>query len=331
MELTAKRDYGYDNIRFILILSVVVGHLLEFCKAPGHNEVYRLIYLFHMPAFLFVCGRFSGKKATKHLFREFFLYLLFQTAYIYFDNRFLGKSTAYQYTTPYWILWFSLALLFYHVLTPLYETERVAHRWVALGITVALALLAGYDKTIGYYTSLSRFFVFQPFYLLGLYGKDAEPVIHRFLHRKKMRWFVAAGLSVAAAGLSLFLVYDKSITSAMLYGSYSYSRLSYGIAVRGKLLLAALAWIAFFVIVCKPLLNRSVLLVSTIGANTLPIFLFHGFFMRLLKKHHTEDFDGWLFVICVALILLIVFGNPIFSAPLRLSLPSPSQKGKKSS
>ncbi len=331
MELTAKRDYGYDNIRFILIFSVVVGHLLEFCKVPGHNEVYRLIYLFHMPAFLFVCGRFAGKKVMKHVFREFLLYVLFQTAYIFFANRFLGKVTAYQYTTPYWILWFSLALLFYHVLTPLYETERASRRFMALGITVVLALLAGYDKTVGYYTSLSRFFVFQPFYLLGLYGRDAEPVIERWLNRRRFRRIALMVTATAAAAMTVPLIFEKSIKSSMLYGSYSYSRLSYGIAVRGKLLLAALAWIAFFVIVCKPLLNRSVLLVSTIGANTLPVFLFHGFFMRLLQKHHTEDFNSWLFVICVALILLIVFGNPIFSAPLRLSLPSPSQKGRKSS
>ncbi|MBQ1954388.1 MAG: acyltransferase family protein, partial [Clostridia bacterium] len=51
------RDYSLDNIRFILIFSVVFAHFLEVC-APfeGDWKIYKFIYSFHMPVFIFLFG-----------------------------------------------------------------------------------------------------------------------------------------------------------------------------------------------------------------------------------------------------------------------------------
>ena len=45
------RNYRMDNIRCILIFLVVFGHMLTWI--PEADTPYRIIYLFHMPAFLF--------------------------------------------------------------------------------------------------------------------------------------------------------------------------------------------------------------------------------------------------------------------------------------
>ena len=51
------REYGFDNLRGLLIVLVVLGHLLEICGSfPGAGFLYRTIYSFHMPAFLFLSG-----------------------------------------------------------------------------------------------------------------------------------------------------------------------------------------------------------------------------------------------------------------------------------
>ena len=49
------REYQYDNLRFLLIALVVLGHLLEIAvEFPQKEILYTLIYSFHMPAFLFL-------------------------------------------------------------------------------------------------------------------------------------------------------------------------------------------------------------------------------------------------------------------------------------
>lgn len=329
MQSISKRDFGYDNIKFILILFVIVGHLLEFCKVDGHGELYNLIYLFHMPVFLFLTGLFSGKKSSGKVFPEFLTYIVFQTLYIAFANGVLGIPTPYQYTTPHWILWYLLALVFYRVLTPLYDTKRVDKAVMALAVTILLSLLVGHDNSVGYYASLSRFFVFQPYYLLGFYFKKAEPTIRRFLCENRNRRVFLGVISIAAASITLFLAFSKKIRPAMLYGASSYSKLDYSILVRASLLLAGIAWISFFIFVLKPLLERRIFLVSEIGAHTLPVFLFHGFAVRLLQKYHLAWFDTYWFVFGASAVILLAFGNPIFSAVLRFGFPKKSKTAEK--
>lgn len=62
-----ERGYQYDNIKFILILFVIFGHLLEYIKGDISENIYRIIYTFHMPVFIFISGYFA-KYNRKKLF-----------------------------------------------------------------------------------------------------------------------------------------------------------------------------------------------------------------------------------------------------------------------
>ena len=60
--MTKERDYFFDNLKAVLIFLVVLGHFL----LPIHGKsvlviIKRLIYVFHMPLFVFVSGYFSKK------------------------------------------------------------------------------------------------------------------------------------------------------------------------------------------------------------------------------------------------------------------------------
>jgi len=60
--MNKERDYFFDNLKAVLIFLVVLGHFL----LPIHGEsvlvvVKRLIYVFHMPLFVFVSGYFAKK------------------------------------------------------------------------------------------------------------------------------------------------------------------------------------------------------------------------------------------------------------------------------
>ena len=66
-----SRKYRFDNIKFILITLVVFGHFLELIDGQTANNLYRIIYLFHIPAFIFITGYFAkfnpSKKKKKKL------------------------------------------------------------------------------------------------------------------------------------------------------------------------------------------------------------------------------------------------------------------------
>ena len=50
------RNNRMDNIKFFLIFCVVFGHMLELVDT---GVWYKIIYSFHMPAFIFVSGYFA--------------------------------------------------------------------------------------------------------------------------------------------------------------------------------------------------------------------------------------------------------------------------------
>ena len=70
----------------------------------------------------------------------------------------------------------------------------------------------------------------------------------------------------------------------------------------------------FFLFVLVPVLRFKIPIVSTIGKNTLPIFLLHGFFLRYAGAEglYIQAAQGDLvqLVVC-ALVILMVLGNSL--------------------
>ena len=56
-----ERSLLFDNIKTVLIILVVLGHALEEISLEHEYGIIRAcIYSFHMPAFIFISGYFSG-------------------------------------------------------------------------------------------------------------------------------------------------------------------------------------------------------------------------------------------------------------------------------
>lgn len=310
---TESRDYSFDNIRALLIICVVFAHLLEI-RSPflfGGN-LYRVIYSFHMPVFLFICGWFAKFDKTKLMFGLFIPYLMLQTAYIFFQRWLYGKDILMQFTTPYWLLWFLLALFIYHLLLPLYEADSSKKRWMVWLFVLLLSLAAGCDPTVGYGMTLSRILVFQPWFLLGFYARREES--------RTMHWgtkvVIALVLGVCIAGLC-----GSSISKNMLYGSYPYASAQYHAGIRLFLAFMALMWILLFRFVLRPIVNFRIPLITALGQNTLSVFLLHGFLVKFIGYRHPQLLETPVGFLAIAGLILAITGNSITAALFRRLLP----------
>lgn len=90
----ASRDYGMDNLRCLLMMCVVLGHLLEICpSSPGSEFLYRILYVFHMPAFVFLTGYFARYDPRRIVSGWVIPYAVFQTLYLLFSRHVLGLQS----------------------------------------------------------------------------------------------------------------------------------------------------------------------------------------------------------------------------------------------
>ncbi len=300
-----QRNYKMDNIRFILIFLVILGHYIELFQGEFSLALYKIIYSFHMPAFLFLTGFFARFKPRKIFFNLICPYILFQTLYRAFDAFIIhGKdSFTLNFTTPYWILWYLLTVICYYLLIPLMDSENTRSRKFILGIAIVASILSGYDSSIGYYGSLSRSCTFLPFFLAGYYMSKSKN------SRQKNRMVLPLS-GVFALLCSLYIVNCTAITKNVLYGSYSYEKAGYNPLIKAILLVCGFAWIIFLLSVMP---DKKIPFVSMFGQNTLYVFLLHGFIVRLANKQGVFSFSeigNLLLAIVLSLILICLFGNP---------------------
>lgn len=310
-----QRNYKMDNIRFLLIFLVILGHFIELFQGNFSHALYKIIYSFHMPAFLFLTGFFARFHPRKIFFNLICPYLLFQTLYRVFDAIMLqGKdSFTLNFTTPYWLLWYLLTTICYYLLIPLIDNENARSRKIILELAIAISLLAGFDTSIGYYGSLSRSFTFLPFFLSGFYLSKTKK-----MPQKNRLTLPLSGLLVLLCSFYIM----RGITKQVLYGSYSYEKAGYNPLIKAIILVCGFAWIVFLL---SAVPNKKIPFVSLLGKNTLPIFLLHGFLIKLAQKYELFTFSeiqNLLLAFTLSFVIICLFGNPwvakLFHRPTKL-------------
>ena len=117
----------------MLIVLVAIGHLLSkgiTDRLPAAHALYVWIYLFHMPAFIFLAGFFSGaRQISAHSLRGIVArllvpYLVFTVLYSVAVYAVQGDGLRVDLVNPYWLLWFLPVLAPFFVLGALATPER---------------------------------------------------------------------------------------------------------------------------------------------------------------------------------------------------------------
>ncbi len=243
------REAKYCNLKLLLMLLVVFGHLIE----PSGHWLYRLIYAFHMPAFAMLSGMFSHKKRVSMAKKLILWYIVLQTPAV-----FLGKTPL---LTPYWHLWYLLSNACWLLMAQWFE--RFGKRIVLIS-AIALGCLIGYVPQIGRTLSLSRTIVFFPYYWIGQCGKHP---------RNKATAF--ASVAIAAFGLIIF-----KIPTEFFYQAGSYGDLTHGGMLRLGCYVIGFASCCFLVTFAP----KRRFAFTKLGADTLTVYLFHAPIVLLLRR-----------------------------------------------
>ena len=259
------RDIKLDSIKGILMLLTVFGPALELVPRGTGSALYRIIYSFHMPAFLFISGYLARWNPRKLVRFYLPLFLFSQLFYIVFDFVSTGSSSSlpFGFLTPYWHLWYLAVLILCKLTLPLLSKVSGKGETAVFVCTVLLSLLFPLIRMNVYFLSLGRFFAFLPFFTVGYFCKREKSTL--------------PNLALGVPFTIIFTLSCDRVTLKMLYGSFAYSDIT-DMEVRAALSFFAFGWISLFFD-----LPAKEGILTFIGKNTLPTYILHGFFMRVMK------------------------------------------------
>ena len=274
-----ERDAYFDNLKLGCIFLVVFAHFLESATGGGAQGVYKAIYLFHIPLFVFISGVFTKFSLGKTIKRVLLPCVIAQVVYTVFSIFALGEALKWDALyKPYWLTWYLLSLFFWKMTAFVLDKLKTRGLWIVLACAVVLALAFGFVKMDGYVLSLSRTVVFYPFFVAGYLFKRVNGAKSKWLYSLPVK---IASLILAVAAFALYFVLFGGLEAKVLYGSFVYARVQgYHIGVRA-LVMACGAFGVFAALVLAPK-KRNVL--SLLGKNTMTAYLGHGFVVRILER-----------------------------------------------
>ena len=304
------RDHSIDNIRFILIFLVVFAHLLEVPTSfGGRIVIYKFIYSFHLPAFLFLFGYNAKFSLKRIIFRWCIPYVIFQCVYLLFVKYVLKTGVTFQFKTPFWLLWYMMVSIYYQLLLPILDKANKPAQVLLLGGSFVLAILIGKVDSIGYDLSLSRAIVLLPWFMLGFFCKKNQ--VLRLVERHRA---VCLSASAACAMIMASLAsYVKYLPYGILYSCLSYAAGDGTMRMRAAVFVMSASAIVILFLGIKPYLNREIPVITYIGKNTWPVFLLHGFIVKTIQTYYPEIVSPPIRLFLITSVILLLLGNKFCS------------------
>jgi fucose 4-O-acetylase-like acetyltransferase len=284
-----QRDPWFDNAKMALVLLVVVGHAWTLLPKNGLNDhLYDFLYAWHVPAFVFVTGYLSrsftyAPRRLWQLVRTVVVpYVLFECALALFRIYVGGEKLEDLFRDPHWPMWYLSALFFWRLLTPVFTRLSRLSTGVAIAAAVATSLVAGLYA--GDTLDLARVLGLLPFFVLGLTATPER------LERLREPWVRQAALLVFLAIAVATTWTDTLAQTEWLYYRSQYGDLDVG---DGRALLTRAVLIVIGTLGAwsfLALVPRAGGWFSRMGAATLVVYLFHGFF---IKSAEYAGYLGW--------------------------------------
>lgn len=300
-----NRSSYWDNIKGTLILLVVFGHVLMEQTAGGETakQTVRCIYMFHMPAFVFVSGFFGKSERSRSfesILRLVFLYFVFNSLMGFWRG--FGTQSL---LTPLASYWYLPALIAWRV-----SAHRLAKVRHVLSILFAIAVFIGFLPGIDNTLAAARILAYYPFYMAGylLPHEKADAIVEMHPFRR-----IATGIAAfAAAGFGMWAAERYLAVPELTCKPYGEAA-----EAIGRIAVFAISALATFAL-CLLSADRRIPLLTAFGRNSLWIFLLHRPATMVASRWFCRGTVATAMAGAVALTLLITiaFGNRWIVLPL---------------
>ncbi|MBO7226086.1 MAG: acyltransferase family protein [Bacteroidales bacterium] len=303
-----SRDIYWDSLKGILIFLVVLGHTLEINLPDGsiNRAVYNTIYLFHMPLFVFVSGRFShirdkGKymRSIIHLIET---YIVFQCVRSFLLPLLSGGEPLWKHIiVPNWIMWYLMSLVWWRLVIYLFLPFILCNKQKVLLISLIACVLGGFVP-LGHVLEFQRTLVFFPFFLLGFYSTniDVKNIVCKIPYGVAVTWLLLV--------FGVFYLLLNHNLSWLLSAGQHYWDVSpvMGIRVISRIVYIPFAFLACLMVIrlIKP--NK---FFSQWGGVTMFIFIYHTFVLDIVKEMVKNDIiinRPWILPIYALLVFIFV-------------------------
>ncbi|EHJ02130.1 acyltransferase 3 [Clostridium sp. DL-VIII] len=316
----------WDNLKFLLILVVVVGHFADFYSTSSMKmkELFLFIYIFHMPLFIFVSGYFSKKIINvkqfkiEKVFSYLVLYFLLKVCFFILNKYLFGKvETYFTLFNENGVPWYLLAMSIWLCLT--YVVKDIKSIYVLFS-SILISVLAGYDKTVGDFICLSRILVFFPYFVVGYYISE-----ERLIKILKCNWLKCMSLIFLLITIIAICMYGQNLYQFRGYftGRNSYIVLNeplYG-GVYRILFYGLSVIISLGVIFATPKCN---VFFTKFGSRTLQVYFLHYLILSLYIHYKLNDYliksfpKSWKFIyLCLAIMLTYLLSLKMFEYPFK--------------
>lgn len=324
------RIYLFDNIKFLAILLVVIGHAINFLTETDGNmlekSLYLTIYSIHMPLFIFISGLFLKPmdKSTKFPKQKVISYILIGIVLriiMAVLRLLLGKNMSYSLLDMYdsftWFMWAMAVFITMIWIFREYNTK------IILMLSLLIGCMAGYDKFLGDKFALMRIVVFLPFFIAGYMIKPEH--LAAFLSK---RWIKVVSIFIVIGFTALFFIntdiypYLRPIFTGRntfgVLGRFS----KFGFAVR---ILCYIISTLFGLALMSLVPNINIGIISKTGSKTLQIYFWHQVFLVLLSHFGvyglissvTGDTIATAVYILIAFAVTFVCSLSVFSFPTK--------------
>ena len=271
-----SREPFFDNAKMLLVTLVVIGHSWTLLPdVSTSSPVYVFLYTFHVPAFVLVTGylsrsfTFTRANLRKLVNTVVVPYFVFETLLALFRTVVGHENFGVLYISPHWPMWYLTVLFLWRLATPLLTRLQPP---VAMALAVAVCLVGGLNTVPA--LDLPRTFGLLPFFVAGL-----------VMTREQFDWLARPRVRVAAAVLMVLTFAVATLTAGSFSKEWLYWRTGYpdlgvpfwlGAAVRLGLLVVA----GTLALAALSLVPRSQRWFTQLGAASLVVYLFHGFFVK---------------------------------------------------
>lgn len=301
----SERNHYFDLLKGVAIILVVLGHSIQILDVDYYgNPVFRLIYMFHMPLFIFISGYFLYPsvqklslsnylvKQIKHLGYPIFFWGLFSCVLMLLSKLMQHKYIDILYFIDLfsYSVWFLPVLLLFTIIGAIINV-KFKYNYIGWSISCIIVFL------IPDYTLVPEIKYLLPFFIVGIFLKD--------LNWKK--WNILIVIVSVLIFSYLFTIYNKE------YFIYNTSFLPFDISILKIVIIRYIAGITGIIIItwlCFFITSKKIILIlAKLGTLTLPIYVVHQnfFLINRIIKFQTDSFLIMSFISLMIILLSIVF------------------------